>query len=76
LHGGYKSDSGDTIRDNRLLDSPDRRRNRHEYHSSYGFDRHDDRYYYHPYRRSDRGYLPDEFMKAKPPTSEAKMKKS
>jgi len=30
---------------------------------------------YHPYRRSDRGYFPDEFKKAKPPTFDGKMRK-
>ena len=43
------------------------------YHSISGFDRHDDRYRYHPYRRSDRGYLLDEFKKEKAPIFDGEM---
>lgn len=55
-------DGGDTVRDGRLLDTLDRR-DKHKYHSSFGFDRHDDRYHYHPYKRSDMGYFLDEIKK-------------
>jgi len=55
------------MRDGRLLDTPDRRGNEYKYYSSSSFDIHHDRYRYHPYRRSYRGYLLDEFKKTKPP---------
>jgi len=50
------------------LDTLDRRRDNHRYCSSSGFDRHDDRFHYHPYRRSDKGYFTDDFKKENPPT--------
>jgi len=37
---------------------------------------HDDRYHYHPYRRSDKGYFPDAFKKEKPPTFDGEVNKS
>lgn len=49
------------IRDVRLLDTLDSRGDGYMYYYSYGYDRHHDRHRYHPYRRSDRGYLLDEF---------------
>jgi len=58
--------------DDKLLDTPDRRGHRHKYDSSSELDRHHD---HHPYRRSDRGYFPCEFKKAKPPTFDGEMKK-
>jgi len=64
------------VRDGRLLDTPDRRRDKHKYHSIFCSDRHDDRYYYHLYRRSDKGYFPYEFKKENPPTFDGEMKKS
>ena len=75
-HAGNKLDSDDMVRDGRLFDTPDRRRVRHRYPSSSGSDRHDDWHRYHPYRRSDKGYLLDEFKKAKPPTFDGEMNKS
>jgi len=57
-----------------MLDTPDRRGDRHMYYSSSGSDRHYDRRHYHPYMRCDRGYLPDEFKKAKPPTFDGDLK--
>ena len=63
------------MRDGRLLDTPYMRGDEYTYYSSSGFHRHHDIHCYHPYRRSDRGYLPDEFKKAKPPTFDGDVKK-
>ena len=68
-------DIDDTIRDGRLLETPDRRGDGYMYYYSFGSDRHHDRHHYHLYRRSDRGYLPDEFKKAKPPNFDGDLKK-
>jgi len=46
------------------------------YHSSFGSNRHEDRYRYHLYKRSDWEYFPDEFKKEKPPKFDGEMKKS
>jgi len=46
------------------------------YYSSSGSDRHHDHHHYHPYRRSHRVYLRDEFKKEKPPTFDVEMMKS
>ena len=73
--GGHRLDKDDKVRDGKLLDTPDRRGDGYKYYSSFGLDRHHDHYRYHPYRRSDRGYFPDEFKKAKPPTFDGEMKK-
>ena len=59
IHRSYISN---TIRDVSVLDIPNRRSDRHMYYSSSGSDRHHGRHRYHPYRRSDRGYFPHEFM--------------
>jgi len=75
-HSRYRSDRFDTIRDGRMMHTLDRRGDRHRYYSSSGSDRHHDRHHCHPYMRNDRGYLPDEFKKAKPPTFDGEMKKS
>ena len=64
------------IKDGMLLDTQDRRDDQHMYYSSFGFDRNHDRHHHHPYRRSDKGYLPNEFKKVKPPTFDGEMKKS
>ena len=74
-HGGHRSDRDDTVIDGRFLDTLKRRRDRDRYYSSSDLDRHYDHHHYHPYRRSDSGYLPDEFKKAKPPTFDGEMKK-
>jgi len=63
------------VRDDRLLDTPDRRGGGDTYYSSSGFDRHHDHHCYHPYRRSDRGYFLDEFKEVKPPTFDGDLKK-
>ena len=57
-HGEYMSN-----RDDRLLDTLDRKGDIHRYYSSFGSDNHDDQHRYHTYKRSDRGYLSDEFKK-------------
>ena len=74
-HGGHKSDRYDTIKDGMLLDTLDRRGDRGGYYSSSSSDIHHDHHRYHPYR-SDRGYFPDDFKKAKPPIFDGEMKKS
>ena len=76
FHGGHKLDRDDMVRDGIFFDTLKRRRDRHSYYSSYNSDRHYDHHRYHPYRRSDRGYFPDEFKKAKPPTFDGEMNKS
>lgn len=63
------------VRDGRLLDTPYRRCDEYMYYSSYVFDRHRDRHHYHTYRRSDRGFFPDVFKKAKPPNFDGDVKK-
>jgi len=63
------------VRDGRLLDTPDRRGDDHMYYSCSSSSRHHDRHHYHPYRRNDKGYLPDIFKKAKPPTFDEYVKK-
>jgi len=70
------SNRDDTIKYGRALDTLDRRGDGHRYYYSSSSDEHDDRHHYHPYKRSDRGYFPDEFKKAKPPTFDGEMKKS
>lgn len=67
-HGGHRLDRDDTIRDARLLDTPDRRRDIHRYYSILDSDRHYDLHIYHPYTRNDRGYFPYDFKKENPPT--------
>jgi len=64
------------IRDDKFLDTPDRRGDGHRYYSSSGSNRHYDCHCHHPYRRSDRGHFPYEFKKYKPPTFDGEMKKS
>ena len=64
------------MRDGRLLDTSNKRGDEHGHYCSSGLDRHYDRHRYHPYKRSDMGYLPNEFKKAKPPTFDGEMKKS
>jgi len=51
------------VRDGRPLETSDRRVDEYRCYYSYGFERHHDRDHYHPYRRSDRGYFPDELRK-------------
>lgn len=63
------------IKYGRSLVMLDKRGDRHRYYSSSSFDRYYDRHHYHPYRRSDKGYLLDEFKKAKEPTFNGDMKK-
>jgi len=46
------------------------------YHSSSSSNKHADRYRYCPYRRSDRGYFPNDFKKEKAPNFDGEMKKS
>lgn len=66
------------VRDGRLLDTLDRRGDKHMYYSSSSSSskKRDDRHRYHPFKRSNRGYFPDEFKKAKPPTFDGEMNKS
>jgi len=64
------------MRDGKLLDTLDKRGHRHMYDFSSDSDRHHDCHRHHPYRRSDRGYFPDEFKKENPPTFDGEMKKT
>lgn len=73
---GHRSDRDDMVIDGRLLDTSNKRGIRHGLYSSFGLDRSHGHHHYHPYRRSDRGYLSDEFKKAKPPTFDGEMKNS
>jgi len=68
-------DGEDMIKDGRSLDSLDKRGDRHRYSSSSFYDNHYDLHRYHPYRRSDKEYLSDEFKKEKTPTFDGEMKK-
>lgn len=45
-------------------------------YSNSGSDRYHGHHHYHPYGKSDRGYLLDEFKKAKPPTFDGELTKS
>ena len=74
-HIRHRSDRSDTIRDGRVLDTLDRRGDRHRYYSSSDFDRHHDHHHYQPYMRNDRGYFLDEFKKKTSPTFDGEMKK-
>ena len=64
------------VKDDRLLENPDRRGGRHRCHYSSSSDKHDDQYFYHPYWRSDKGYSSNEFKKEKLPTFDGEVKKS
>lgn len=68
-------DRFDRIKDVRLLHTPNRRGVGHMYYSSSGSERHHDPHRYHPYRMSDREYVPDEFKKVKLSTFDGEMKK-
>ena len=58
------------------LDTLDRRGDKHMCYSTFGLDRHYNRHHHHAYRRSDKGYFPNDFNKSKPPTFNGEMKKS
>lgn len=75
-HGGHTSDRDDTVKDGRFLDTLDWRGDGHMYYFSFGFDMLYDLHCYHPYRRSDMGYLSNEFKKSNPPTFDRYLKKS
>lgn len=74
-YGEHRSDISNMIRDGRLLDTPYRRGIGNKYCSSYGSHRHRNCLHSHPYRRSDRGYFPNELKKTKTPTFNGEMKK-
>lgn len=63
------------MRDCRFLDTLDRRVVEYKYYSSSSSNKHHDHHRYPPYRRNDRGYLPDEFKKVNPPTFFGDVKK-
>ncbi len=71
----HKSDRYDTLKDGRLLDTLDKGGDRNRYYSSSSSHRKHDHHNYHPYKRSDRGYLLDEFKRENPPTLYEDMKK-
>lgn len=62
-------------RDETALDTPNRRGSGHGFYSSFGSDSYHGRHHYHPYTRSDKGYLPYESKKSKPPTFDTYLKK-
>lgn len=74
-HDGIRSDKDDTIRDGKFLDTPDSRGRGHGLYSSFGLDKYHGHHHYHPYQRSDRGYLSYEFKKTNPPTFDGELKK-
>lgn len=70
---GYRLDRGNTVRDDKSLDTPDRRTSMYRHHSSSSFKRHHHNHHcHHPYRRRD--YLPQDFKKVMPTTFDGKMK--
>jgi len=64
------------IRHGKFLDTLDRRGDGHMFYYSYGSDRYHGHHHYHPYRRTDRGYLLAEFRKSKTPIFDGDFKKS
>lgn len=74
-HGGHKSDIDDMIRDGKFLDAPDRKGSGHGFYSSSSSDKYHGHDRYHCYRKGDKGYLSDEFKKAKTPTFDGELKK-
>ena len=70
------SNRDDTVKYGRFFDTPDRRGIGHGFYTSCGSYMYHGHHNYHPYKRSDKGYLPDEFKKPKQPTFDGEMKKS
>jgi len=66
----------DTFIDFMFLDTLDRRGSGHALYASSGSDMYHGHHQYHPYTRSDRGYLLDEFKKSNPPTFDGEFKNS
>lgn len=71
-----RSDRDDTIRNDKILDTLDRRGNAHGIYSSSSSNRDHGHHRYHPYKRNVKEYLSGEFKKAKPPTFDGELKKS
>ena len=69
-------DTNDIVIGGRSLDTPNRRGNTYGFHSSASFERYHLHHCHHPYKRSERGYLPKDFKKAKPPTFDGEMNRS
>ncbi len=59
-HGGHKLDIDVTVRDDMLLDTPNRQGNEYGIYYSSSSDKYYGHNRYHPYRRSDRGYFSDD----------------
>ena len=59
-----------------VLDTLDRRGDGYRYYYSSSLDKHYDCHCYYPYKRSDRGYLPNDFKKENPPNFDGEIKKS
>jgi len=57
------------------MDTLDKRASGYGFYFSSGSDRQHGHHRYHPHRRSERGYFPDEFKKAKPLTFNGELKK-
>jgi len=68
-------DRDDTIKDDRFLDAPDKGGDGHMFYSSCGSDMYRGHHHYHPYKRNDRGYFPNEFNKSKPLTFDGYLNK-
>lgn len=65
----------DKFEGGRILNTTDRRANTHEFYSNSSSETHYHHYCQLPYRRSERGYFPNEFRKAKPPNFDEEVKK-
>lgn len=60
-------DRDDTVKFGKWTNTPNRRGSGYGFYSSSGLNRKYGNHCYHPYKRSERAYLVDEFKKAKPP---------
>lgn len=67
-------DRDEIVKYGRFLDTPNKRGSGYKFYSSYGSDRYHGHNCYHIYRRSERGYFPNEFNKVKPPTFNGELK--
>lgn len=63
------------IKYGKFLDTLDKRGDGNRLYSSSGSDMYHGYHCYHPYRRNNMGYFPNEFKKEKPPTFDEYLKK-
>lgn len=66
----------DTVRDDIFMDTSGMRGNGYGIYSSSSSDMYHGDHHYHPYRRSDMGYFPNELKKSKPLTFHGDLKNS